>query len=255
MNDSRRIVDLLTKGESFCLVTITASPHPDIPPGGKLLVRQDGTTEGGVGSVALEATLRALAMEALREKKKRTVELDDQVRAFLDIFSTDCQLLICGAGHIAVPLARFACEVGFRVTVLDDRPDFAHPERFPGCQVIAKSFVPALREQPLGTSTYVVVITRGHEHDVECLQEILPKETAYVGLIGSRRRVRFVLEILSQANIPRERLGDVFAPIGLPIGSASPEEIALSIAAELVCLRRQGPLKARALRAAPGGEA
>lgn len=253
MNDLPRIVDLIAKGESCCLATIVASDNPDVPVGRKVIVFGDGTMEGGIGSVHLDAALRDLAMEALAEKKKRTVEVEANIRAFLDILSTDVRLLICGAGHIALPLARFAREVGFKVTVIDDRSDFAHSARFPGCEVIAKDFVAALRNIPVTPSTYVVVITRGHEHDTECLAEILPKETAYVGLIGSRRRVRFVLDMLGEKGIPRDRLNEVFTPIGLPIGSESPEEIALSIVAELVCARRKGALQVRALRAVVEG--
>jgi xanthine dehydrogenase accessory factor len=119
--------------------------------------------------------------------------------------------------------------------------------------VIAEDFIPALREISLGPSTYAVVITRGHEHDAECLGEILPQETAYVGLIGSRRRVRIVLEELGRMGIPQERLAEVFTPIGLPIGADSPEEIALSIVAELVCVRRKGLIQAQALRTAVEG--
>ena len=110
----------------------------------------------------------------------------------------------------------------------------------------------ALRDFPMSLSTYVVVITRGHEHDAECLLEILRKDTAYIGLIGSRRRVRFVLEMLEKKGIPKKRLQEVFTPIGTPIGAETPEEIALSIAAELVCVRRKGPHQARLLRAAVG---
>jgi len=105
---------------------------------------------------------------------------------------------------------------------------------------------------PLGLATYVVIITRGHEHDVDCLAEILQKETAYVGLIGSRRRVRFVLEWLEENGFSQQRLKDVFTPIGIPIGAESPEEIALSIVSELVCVRRKGSGQARALRTAVG---
>jgi xanthine dehydrogenase accessory factor len=97
------------------------------------------------------------------------------------------------------------------------------------------------------------VITRGHEHDVECLEAILPQETAYVGLIGSRRRVHFVLDMLQEKGVTRARLDEVFTPIGLPLGSETPEEIALSIAAELVCVRRKGAERLRALRASGEG--
>jgi xanthine dehydrogenase accessory factor len=117
---------------------------------------------------------------------------------------------------------------------------------------MAEDFTETLRALPLSPSTYVVVITRGHEHDAECLAEILKKETAYVGLIGSRRRVRFVLEMLCREGILQERLNKVFTPIGLPIGAESPDEIALSIISELVCVRRKGSAQARTLRAAVG---
>jgi xanthine dehydrogenase accessory factor len=248
-----RIVDLIAKRKTFCLATIIVSDNPDVPIGRKVIVLPDGTMEGVIGSADLETALRAVALEVLADKKRRALEIADRVRVFLDILSEETKLLICGAGHIAMPLARFAREVEFRVTVLDDRPDFAHPSRFPECEVIAEDFLVALRDMPLTPSTYVVVITRGHEHDTECLEEILPKETAYVGLIGSRRRVRFVLELLGRKGIPPERLNEVFTPIGLPIGAESPAEIALSIVAELVCIRRKGPSQVLALRAAPGG--
>lgn len=253
MNVVARVSELLERGETFCLATVVVSPNLDIPVGRKAIVFRDGSIEGGMGPAELDSRLCAMAIEVLRENKRRTVEIEDQVRVFLDVLSGGAKLLVCGAGHIAIPLARFAREVGFHVTVLDDRSDFAHPSRFPECEVIAKRFVPALRDMSHGPSTYVVVITRGHEHDAECLEEILHKKTAYVGLIGSRRRVRFVLELLRREGISDERLGEVFTPIGLPIGAESPEEIALSIVAELVCVRRKGHVQAQALRAVVGG--
>ena len=130
---------------------------------------------------------------------------------------------------------------------MQHRPDFANPPRFPGCEVIADDFITALRHISINRSTFVVIITRGHEHDAECLTEIIPHQTAYIGLIGSRRRVSFVLEMLSKQGIPKERLADVYTPIGIPIGAESPEEIALSITAELVCVRRKGMSQAKAL--------
>ena len=252
MAEISRIIDLMTGGGPFCLVTIIASTRPDVPIGRKVLVLSDGTLEEDAVPARLNPALRALALEALTAKKSRTVEVEAGVLAFLEVIFSGAKLLICGAGHIAVPLARFAREAGFSVTVLDDRSDFAQPSRFPGCEVIAENFITALRKLPL-CRAYVVVITRGHEHDAECLTEILPKATAYVGLIGSSRRGRFVLEALGKKGIPAGRLKEVFTPIGLPIGAESPEEIALSIAAELVCMRRKGALAARAFRSASGG--
>ena len=250
-----RVSDLLAQGKIFCLATVTASNQTDVPIGRKMIMLPDGTMEGESGSARLDGKMCGLARRALAERQSGTVTTDDGTRLYLDILSPDPKLLICGAGHIGLSLARFAREVGFRVTILDDRSDFAHQARFPGCDVIAEDYAVALQGMPLGPSSYVVVVTRGHEHDSECLAAILPKETAYIGLIGSRRRIRFVLEALARRGISRDRLNDIFTPIGLPIGSESPEEIALAIAAELVCVRRRGPSHARALRAIPEGAA
>ena len=247
-----RVADLMDKEIAFCLATVVASSLPEIQPGRKAIVLEDGSVEGSLGSDALDTKLSELALKAFKNKKRQLVEVDHGVQAFLDILTSGAHLVICGAGHIAVPLARIARRVGFRVTVLDDRADFANPLRFPDCEVIAEDFTLALREMPFEASTYVVVITRGHAHDVDCLTEILGKKLAYVGMIGSRRRVRIVLEILEKQGISREHLKKVFTPIGLPIGAESPEEIALSIISELVCVRRKGPAQAKTLRAAVG---
>ena len=252
MNLIARVNELLKKGESFCLATVIVSDAAQIPSGLKTIVFADGSMEGELGDESLDLSIRNLALAALKAKKRHTIELEGGIRLFFDILSSEATLLVCGAGHIAVPLARFARVVGFKVTVLDDRADFANPFRFPDCTVIAEDFTIALRDMPLSAATYVVVITRGHEHDVDCLLEILKKDTAYIGLIGSRRRVQFVLEMLEAKGISKKRLQEVFTPIGTPIGAESPEEIAISIIAELVCVRRKGPHQARALRAAVG---
>ena len=255
MDATSRVNDLLAEGRPFCLVTVIESQKPNIKPGLKFIVRTDGTMEGGFEIEQLDSIVRQMAQKAIREKKRRLVELDSGLRVFLDVFEPEIRLIVCGAGHIALPLARNARSVGFKVTVLDDRTDFANPSRFEDCDVIAEDFSTALRALPMNGCNYVVIITRGHVHDVDCLREVLKKETAYVGLIGSRRRVRFVLEMLGQQGAPKERLREVFTPIGTPIGAESPEEIALSITAELVCVRRKGYAQARALRAAVGIDA
>ena len=252
MNIIARLNQLIEKGEPLCLATVIASKNPRIAVGGKAIVMGDGSMEGNLGTGQSDLRLRDLALTSLNEKKSRAIDMEDGVRVFFDVLSSENRLLVCGAGHIAVPLARFCRETGFKVSVLDDRADFANSTRFPECDVITEEFSIALRDFPMTLSTYVVVITRGHEHDAECLLEILRKDTAYIGLIGSRRRVRFVLEMLEKKGIPKNRLQEVFTPIGTPIGAESPGEIALAIAAELVCVRRKGPHQARLLRAAVG---
>ena len=252
MDIHARIIELLEKEKSFCLATVVGSNIRDVRLGRKAIVFDNGFIEGSLGSTQLDSSLGSLAQKTLKENTSRVVEIESGFKVFLNILSSDAQLILCGAGHIAIPLTQFAHRLGFRVTVIDDRSDFASPSRFPNCKVVAEDFTVALRDLHFSPATYVVVITRGHEHDADCLIEILKKKTVYVGLIGSRRRVRFVLEMLAEKGFSQTRLKEVFTPIGIPIGAESPEEIALSIVSELVCVRRKGPAQARALRNAVG---
>lgn len=242
-----RISALFVEAETFCLATVISSHDGSIASGSKAIIHADGRLEGGTGQPETDGLLVGFALQVLKNQKKQLMEVKEGLSVFFDIMSARAELVICGAGHIAIPLARFAKEVGFAVTVLDDRPDFANTSRFPGCKVIADDFISSLRSITINRLTYLVIITRGHEHDVECLTEIVPHEAAYIGLIGSRRRVSFVMEMLAGQGITKERLAGVFSPIGIPIGAESPEEIALSITAELVCVRRKGMSQAKAL--------
>jgi len=132
--------------------------------------------------------------------------------------------------------------MGFRVVVVDDRADFANRERFPEVEeVIADDFSTALREYPINESTYVVLITRGHRHDEVCLREILDSPAAYIGMIGSKRRVATVLEDMAKEGFSDESIRRLYAPIGIDIGAETPEEIALSIMSEVVNVLRGGP--------------
>ena len=252
MNIAARVIELTRNGETICLATVVSSEDAEIAPGWKSIVFENGSMEGELADRKTGLTVRDLALKAFEKKTCGLAEVLPGVQVFFDVISPELSLVICGAGHIAIPLSRFAREVGFQVNIIDDREDFANPVQFPGCTVLAADFSTTLRNLKLNHSHYIVVITRGHVHDVDCLMEILTKETAYVGLIGSRRRVRFVIEILENQGIAKERLQTVFTPIGIPIGAESPEEIALSIISELVCIRRKGPQQARLLRKAVG---
>ena len=248
MSIIHKTVELLASGQTFCLATVASSENEAVPAGLKALIHEDGAFDQATGNSAFDALLSGTALEVFASRKRQTREVLPGVLVYFDLLVQKTRLIVCGAGHIAIPLARFARDAGFDITVIDDREDFASPERFPNCEVIARDFIPALRGCAINRATFAVVITRGHEHDAECLAEILKHETGYVGLIGSRRRVAFVLEMLARQGIARNRLDEVFTPIGIPIGAESPEEIAISIVAELVCLRRKGPRQARALK-------
>ena len=150
------------------------------------------------------------------------------------------RLIILGGGHVGLQVCEFAARCGFRVTVCDDRPAFANEARFPMAeQVICDTFENSIEALQLSPYDYVVIVTRGHSHDADCLRAILPgQEPAYTGMIGSRRRVRALLDQLGAEGFSRERLEGICTPIGLSIGANTPSEIAVSIVAELIAYKR-----------------
>ena len=150
------------------------------------------------------------------------------------------RLIVLGAGHIALPVCEFAAKCGFTVCVVDDRPDFANRGRFPlAAQVICDSFENGIRSLAVTPFDYVVVITRGHRHDADCLRVLLPGTMpAYLGMIGSRRRTRGLLEMLKEEGYPEDCLGKICTPIGLNIGAVTPGEIAVSILSQVIAYKR-----------------
>lgn len=160
---------------------------------------------------------------------------------FIEPFVPRPVLLIAGAGHIAVPLAALAYQMNFSVSVTDDRASFVNRERFPSAKQLLQGDIEAiLRNYPITPRTHIVLVTRAHAHDVQGLRAIIDSPAAYIGMIGSQRRVWAVFKLLHQEGVPAEKLARVRAPIGLDLGGASPEEIALSIMAEIVMLRHGG---------------
>ncbi len=239
--EQRRFADLAT--------VVAAPPGSSVTVGAKLLVERDGSTIGSLGSAALDASVAVDARAAMDERRSRVVsyvvpdntQSDGDLLVFHEVLEPQPQLLIIGAGHIAAPLAHYGKTLGFEVVVLDDRDKYANRERFPDAdQVIAADFGLTLMDFPITAATYVVIITRAHTYDEESLRLILNQPSAYIGMIGSRRRVQTVLRTLSAEGYEEERLRGIHAPIGLDIGSETPEEIALAIIAEVVAVRRGG---------------
>lgn len=150
------------------------------------------------------------------------------------------RMIILGGGHVSLALAQFAAATGFAVTVIDDRPAFANQARFPMArEVICNTFEEALQGLTLTPYDYVVILTRGHRHDGDCLRELFTKErTAYLGMIGSRRRVAGLKDTLEEEGIDRQWLDSICTPVGLSIGAVTPAEIAISIMAEVISYKR-----------------
>lgn len=169
----------------------------------------------------------------------QTIYEKNQVQIYEPITPME-RMVILGAGHIAQVLCPFAAKCGFAVTVVDDRPVFANKERFPDAvQILAEDFIKSLKELKITAYDYVVVVTRGHFHDADCIRELLSgTEPAYLGLIGSRKRVQAQLIMLEQEGFSRERMNRIHTPVGLAIGAATPAEIAVSILAEVIACKR-----------------
>lgn len=187
----------------------------------------------------LDETIADKAQWALASGELQYFQTPDGAGILIEPYFPEARLIVLGGGHIAKPLVEFGSKVGFSVTVVDDRPMFANRDRFPEAEkVICESFSHCFDQLNLNESSYVVIVTRGHRHDFDCLQQVLRYKTAYTGMIGSKRRVKIVKEQLVNEGYPAELIDSVNAPIGLKIGAVTPEEIAISIIAQVISYRR-----------------
>jgi xanthine dehydrogenase accessory factor len=243
------LLDAVARGEAVALATVTRAPvGSPVRIGTKLVVGPEGLVSGTTGDSALDALVAERAPDAIRTGKTARVRAADggqgtadSVEIYLEPYAPPPAVVICGAGHISVPLALMAKQAGFRVTVIDDRATFANAARFPTAdEVLAEDFVEALSRTPITRSTALVLITRGHKYDWDCLRVTIDSPAFYIGMIGSRRRVRAALLGLERQGVPADRLDRLSAPIGLDIGSETPEEIAVAVLAEIILTRRGG---------------
>ena len=200
-----------------------------------------------------EITVAGNEFDAIRKKLEdgESAELVRETggRRYVRRFVPRERLILLGGGHVALALSKMAALLGFAVTVVDDRPAFANAERFPEAErAVCEAFEPAIRALKIRESDYVCVLTRGHRWDAACLRELLAgTEPFYLGMIGSKRRVKGLFGALSDEGFSEARLARVHAPIGAPIGAVTPEEIAVSICAQLVERRRAKPETAAAV--------
>ncbi|PIE57343.1 MAG: hypothetical protein CSA33_08720 [Desulfobulbus propionicus] len=157
----------------------------------------------------------------------------------LSSFAARGHLLLLGAGHVAACTAQVAARVGFRITVLDDRPEFANSQRFPQAEhiVVLPDFSNCFADQEINEDSYLVIVTRGHLHDQEVLEQALQTKAGYIGMIGSRKKRDALYQRLLDRGVSQEQLDQVYSPIGLSIKAETPEEIAVSIVGELICQR------------------
>ena len=243
----------LEKGEPVALVTITGSTGSTPQRvGAKMLVYEDGRTVGTIGGGCYENEAFWKAREAIKSRKplNMSFELNDdfaqetglvcggQMDVFIEPVEASPELFVFGAGHVGHFVGKMAHEVGFRVHVIDDREKFANTERFgPGIDVIVDDIPTWLDKHSLPALAYAVVVTRGHRHDLETMRGLLRTPLRYLGLIGSKAKVKRIFDMLREEGVTPDTLRPVHAPIGLDIGAITPQEIAVSIVAELIAVK------------------
>lgn len=244
---TRALLHVLTSGRRGALATVVrVSGSVPQQPGARLLLAPDGATTGTVGGGAVERAVLDALGQCRQHGRPELVVYDlardlgmccgGQMEIFVEPVEAEQRLLVFGAGHVAKPTAELARRVGFAVTVVDDREELANRERFPDCElVLAEPREAAARIAPRAED-WVLIVTYDHRLDEEALDTFARLPHRYLGLIGSRRKVLRILQrIASRGDLPP--LDRVFAPVGLDIGAVSPEEIAVSIVAELVAIR------------------
>ena len=220
----------------------------------KMLVRDDGSIVGTIGGGCVEAEVWQAAREVMESEKPRTMTFDlnqdpkydaglvcgGTLEIFVEPIMPPADLYIFGAGHVAASLYQVARLAGFDVTVIDDREAFANRERFPEAhQVIAEDFEKAAAQLTPSEYSYIVIVTRGHRDDMRMLRWAVQTPARYVGMIGSKRKTITIFKELQLEGLPGRLFDRVHAPIGLDIGAITPEEIAVSITAELIANRRK----------------
>ncbi len=247
------VADALDRGEPAALVTIvsTTGSTPQRV-GAKMLVFGDGRIVGTIGGGCYENDAFWKARDAIAARKPQLLhyELSDdfaqetglvcggQMDVYIEPIEPSPELYVIGAGHVGSELARLAHAVGFHVHVVDDREKFANRERFPDLSDVVVEDVPIwLARTELPPHAYVVIVTRGHTNDLEALRALAPRDLRYLGLIGSRAKVARIYEALQTDGTPADCLARVHAPIGLDIGAVTPQEIAISILAELIAVK------------------
>ncbi len=260
----RAVLRALEQGEDAALVTIvrTGGSTPQRV-GAKMLVYADGRTIGTIGGGCYESDAVLKAREALKSRKTQLAryELSDdlaeesglicggQMDVYIEPLEPAAHLYIAGAGHVSNDLSRFASHAGFQVHVIDDRERFANRDRFPdAAEVIVDTIADALAGIKWPPNSFLVVVTRGHRYDLDALRAVAGREFRYVGMIGSRAKVKRVFDELVGTGCPADWLQKVHAPIGLDIGAVTPAEIAVSILAELVAVRRGKAVDALQMR-------
>lgn len=254
LNVFEEIVKLNHSGQRVALATvISVNGSAPREPGAKILVRNDGTTVGSIGGGKIEFEVCKQALEVISNGKPKLLHFDltgtdadkdkmicgGLMDVFVEPILSPPTLYIFGGGHISLSLVRIGKIIGFRVVVIDERPEFANRDRFPEAdEILFKDFSDIFAQLKIDKFSYMVIVTRSHLFDKAVLEWAVSTEAAYIGMIGSKKKVNTIFSNLRSKGIRDESLKNVHAPIGLDIDAETPEEIAVSILAEIIKVRR-----------------
>jgi len=244
------LTELLRRGVGVAVVTVIETDK-SVPqcPGAKMLVCDDGTVVGTVGGGPVEAFVQREALEVFKEGASRTAEYKliksetgmycgGTMKFFIDIYPAKERMFILGAGHVGTATAKLADSIGMPVVIVDDRAEYADPSRLPdNCKVICEPFDSVFETLEILERDFVVIVSRCHAHDVICLEQAMKTSAEYIGLIGSKTKIKTIFGTLSKKGVKPQSDSRVYAPIGLDLGDHTIENIALSIVAEVTQIR------------------
>jgi len=209
--------------------------------GSQLLVRENGSTAGSLGDEKLDARASVEARRLMAMGKNDYIVTESGAEFFIEAYTTPPTLVLAGGGHVSRAISNIAKTLGFRIFVIDDREEFSNADRFPEAeQTVVSDYASGFEKLPIGTNSFIVIATRGHRYDTAATAAAMRTPASYVGLLGSRRKTILIYEELFAQGFTMEQVKSVRSPIGLSISARTPEEIALSIMAEIVAFRLDG---------------
>jgi xanthine dehydrogenase accessory factor len=263
MDIYEEVVRLRRLGQKCALATIV-QVNGSIPSyeSAKLLVREDGSMLGTIGGGCVEAEVWNVARDVMQNERPRHMNFSlgqdaaydnglicgGQLSVFVEPVVPQPRLYVFGAGHISKSISKIATLAGFATVIVDNREAFANRERFPEAgEIFAEEYEDVFPKLPIRDTSYIVIVTRGHRDDMRVMRWAVGTNAKYIAMIGSKRKVIGVVKELEKEGIPREAFERAFAPMGLDIGAITPEEIAVSIVAEMIAMRRAPESDWRAL--------
>jgi xanthine dehydrogenase accessory factor len=243
-------------GQKYAFATVVETTKKGTPrkPGAKMVVLEDGTLFGTIGGGRNEKEAQKECLKAIRRAKPSLVTYDlfgkkdqpvcgGQMKVFIEPFVAEKHLIICGAGHIALPLSAIAKMLNYKVTIVDDRKSFANKKRFPHVDaIVVGNHAKKLAQIPIDQNTHIMIMTQGHEYDFDCVKAVVKSGAGYLGVISSRPKKTVLFNQLKKMRIPAKLINKIHIPAGIDIGGQTPEEIAVSIAAELVTKNNQSSI-------------